>query len=291
MAKPRPSKVKAWWNRLWNWSWDWWRHKPFFLLLVLAALPFLVEQIAPEFVIMTATAWGVSKLELLFILICALLLIAMVSWIVFLVTRPPDPLPRGLLQPEMERLTHLDDAGVRRVQAEIVDPCFPGVYPNEDDILKMYRKNPVMGVAIHSRKENVIVAFACAWPLRAKAAEQILAGKKTENDLEAEDVLPSSANRRATHLLIPVIVVRNPGEKQGIEQNYTLRAAFRDLVCDVYYGDSSRAITFMATGFTQSGIEYCKLLQMSKATEVTMDGKRVPIYSRSLTLQEFKRIF
>lgn len=290
MAKPRPSKIKAWRNRLWNWGWDWWRHKPFFLLLVLAALPFLMEQIAPEFVSMTATAWGVGKLELLLILTGLLLLIAIVSLTIYLLRHPRDPLPDGVVEPDFDWLTHLDDAAVRRVQAEIVDPGFPGVYPNEEDILKMYRKNPVMGVAIHSRKENAIVAFACAWPLRAKAAEEILAGKKTENDLEAEDVLPASANRRAAHLLIPVFVVRNPGTNEGHRQNFKLLAAFRDLVCDVYYGDSPRAITFLATGFTPKGTDYCKLLQMSKTTEVTMDGKRVPIYSRSLTLKEFKRI-
>lgn len=286
MAASGSNKLKARFQRVLRRSWHWWREKPLLLLIPVAGLPFLVEQLAPEFVDMVAARLGLPRITILLLLVALLAAIAISSLVRYVASGSDDPVEP--FETDLERVTRLDDRGVDRVQEQIIRPLFHDASPVEDEIRLMYRKNPEMGVAIRSRSEDALVAFACAWPLNARAAERLLAGRMVENDLRADDILPASRNRRATHLLVPVIAVRDPGTKQGVRQNWALRAAFRDLICDVYFGRQSRPITFVATGFSRNGRRVCEQLGMVRVAEVEMGGEKLPIFTRTMTRQEVR---
>lgn len=271
-------------------AWQWRREKPLLLLIPLALLPFLLEQLAPAFIDMIAARLGVSKMATILIFLALLGTVALFSLLGHLLKGTDDPLEP--FDTDFERITRLDDRGVDRVQQEIVKPLFDEAHPNEEEIRKMYRKNSVMGVAIRSRREDGLVAFACAWPLNARALERLTAGRISENELTAADILPASGNRRATHLLVPIVAVRDPGTKEGVKQHWALRAAFQDLICDIYYDGRPRPITFIATGFSDAGRRICAQLGMARIGEADMgDGEKLPIFTRTMTRQEFKQLF
>jgi hypothetical protein len=228
---------------------------------------------------------------MLLVILATLGVLAMGSLLWSLARMPDDPVAEDLLESDFERQTRLDDKGVDLVQEQIIKPLFGDAHPNTEEIRRMYRKNPVMGVAVRSREEDCFVAFACAWPLSAAAAKRLMAGTMTENELEAAHILPASSNRQARHLLVPVVAVRDPGTREGVKQNWALRAAFQDLICDVYFGDKSRPITFVATGFSEVGRRLCGKLGMADVGEVEMDGEKMPVFTRTMTREEFKRIF
>lgn len=270
--------------------WQWWRERPLLLLIPLGLLPFLLEQLAPEFIEMIAARLGLDKMTTTLLFLALLAAVALLSLIVHIARGSDDPFEA--FEMDFERITRLDDDAVDRVQKEIIKPRFDDAHPDEEEIRRMYRKNPVMGVAIQSRKEKALVAFACAWPLNARALERLADGRISENDLTAADILPASNNRRATHLLVPVVVVRDPGTREGIKQHWALRAAFQDLVCDIYFAGRPRPITFIATGFSTPGRRICEQLGMAKIGETDMgDGEKLPVFSRTMTREEFKQLF
>jgi hypothetical protein len=289
MGASGSSKLRRALRRLPGRLWQWQREKPLLLLIPLALLPFLLEQLTPTFIDMIAARLGLSKPGTILVFLALLGAAALLSFIAHLVKGTDDPLES--FDTDYERITRLDDKGVDRVQAELIKPLFEEAHPNEEEIRKMYRKNPVMGVAIRSRKEDEVVAFACAWPLTARALARLTDGRISENDLTADDILATSRNRRATHLLVPVVAVRDPGTKEGIKQNWALRAAFQDLVCEVYYDRDARPITFVATGFSPAGRRICAQLGMARIGEAEMGGEKLPIFSRTMTRQEFKQVF
>lgn len=291
MGTSTTGRWKTWQSRFLRRAWRWWRDKPLLLFVAGAILPLIVEQLAPEFVAMVAAAFHLSKLMTLLLFAAILGGLAAGSLLYAVARIPDDPVSEDLLESDYERLTHLDDQGVDQVQDQLIKPLFGDAHPDAEEIRKMYRKNPVMGVAIHSREEDAVVAFACAWPLSVDAAKRLLAGRITENELKADDILPASSNRRATHLLVPVVVVRDPGTKEGVKQNWALRSAFKESICKIYFGDKERAITFVATGFSEVGRRLCSKRGMTEVARVEMDGEKLPIYCRTLKRAEFERAF
>jgi len=290
MRTSRSGRLRRAIRRLPGRAWQWRREKPLLLLIPLALLPFLLEQLTPTFIDMIAARLGLSKMATILIFLALLGIAALLSLIAHLAKGSDDPLES--FDTDYERITRLDDKGVDRVQAELIKPLFDEAHPDEEEIRKMYRKNPVMGVAIRSREEDALVAFACAWPINARALERLTAGRISENELTAADILPAKNNRRATHLLVPVVAVRDPGTKDGVKQNWAIRAAFQDLISEVYYDGRARPITFVATGFSAAGRRICAQLGMARIGEADMgEGEKLPVFSRTMTRQEFRQLF
>lgn len=257
----------------------WWRAGSIVLIVLALFVPVVWEKVVEKTVDAVAGALQITEMTAMLVLLFSAALVILVAVLLFM-RGGREPLPAELARTHTVH-RRLDREDVKRVQRDLIDPVFRGANAEEENILEMYRKNPVMGVALSTAADNRYVAFATAWPLTGTAAERILSGAITENDLTPDDVLPESGNAAARHLLIPVVVVRDANRSDGTF--YQLVDAFKQQLCENYFAGADHPITFIATGFSEGGKTMCRRWGFTWHRSVTMSGREVPVYTATLT--------
>lgn len=215
----------------------------------------------------------------------ALMLIVAVFLVVIVILTPPQrtsiDLPdnievrRALSQEQLEKIRH-----------GLHERIYGGVAPANDEINRMYAKNPRMGVALYHTGLDDYVAFATAWPLTDAAAKDLIAGRRTENDLTADDILPESQNTQVRDVLIPAFgASADEGNWQQRCYGYLLRNEMRRALSENFFGKSRRRkLGLIATGFSKSGERVCLSHGMRLVRHVRFadDGKEYPIFVGSI---------
>lgn len=182
---------------------------------------------------------------------------------------------RSLSQEQLEKIRH-----------GLHERIYGGVAPANDEINKMYAKNPRMGVALYHTELDDYVGFATAWPLTDAAAKDLIAGRRTENDLVADDILPESRNAYARDVLIPAFgASADEGQWQQRCYGYLLRNEMRRALCENFFGKSRRRkLGLIATGFSDAGERVCVShdLKLVRHVRFADTGKEYPIFVGSI---------
>jgi hypothetical protein len=290
MVKP---SITAGLNRIYRHFGGWTRDRPLLLVLILPLLATALAVLAPELSEQAAGLMNVKPIMIPLALFAIAVAAIAMGYLIHFRAHPPkeEPISTDILK-DYEHHFRLGRKDIEAIQRDIVEQLFPGVYPKEEEIFRMYEKNPVMGVAIwdpDKGESGQYVAFACAWPIKVRAAEALITGRITENNLTADDILAESQNRRAKYLIVPCIAALDAGTRQGRVWTSELKAAFKDLICDVYFSGGKQSINFIATATSRPGRRICGLYKMRFERDVAIGGKDAPIYVGALTRTDIKR--
>lgn len=207
-------------------------------------------------------------------------------FIVFIIILTPPQRSSIDLPDNIQVRRSLSQEQLEKIRNGLHDRIYGGVAPANDEIDKMYAKNPRMGVALYHADLDDYVAFATAWPLTDAAAKDLLAGRRTENDLVADDVLPEAQNPYARHVLIPAFgASADEGGWQQRCYGVLLRNEMRRALNENFFGKSRRRkIGLIATGFSAAGERICQSQGMHLVRYVRFadTGKEYPVYLGSI---------
>lgn len=169
--------------------------------------------------------------------------------------------------PERLSLVPLEtEAQLREIQTRVVPEVFGSYTPPDEQVYRIFAKNRATTIGLFSADLNRFVGFATIWPLTPQAAAEIKAGKRVEEDLTADDVLPSEANAGAAHAIVPGIAcIRDAARPGSRERGALLLTGFADFVLREYLSDRTHSLQLLASAYSKDGLRICNLVRMAPA--------------------------
>lgn len=94
------------------------------------------------------------------------------------------------------------DEDARLLTEELVARVFPDGSIDPEHSLKAHKKNPRRLVGLIDAKTGQIAGWSSIWPVTVDAGKAIECGKRLDDDLKVEDVLPARSNKKAKYLVL-----------------------------------------------------------------------------------------
>ncbi len=273
------SRLTKWWLN----SVDWYRRQPMALKILLLVLPLLIGKIVDQLLKWLGAAtslpdWAVAALVVVFLAIAAMASRSL--------HHPEEadsfpPLDFG----DLEVHNSFSIEQLERLRTGLHQEIYGGAAPLGDEITRMYLANPVMGVGLYDPARRDYVAFATAWPLTDASGEKLIRGEITENDLVATDILPADQNGKANYVIVPAFgATKRHGLRDRTALGFKLSNELRRAMRRNFFPNRRRAITLIATGFSEDGCKWCRGNQMQERTRIRFadSPKSYPVFSRRL---------
>ena len=158
------------------------------------------------------------------------------------------------------------EAQLRDIQTRVVPEVFGSYTPPDEQVYRIFAKNRATTIGLFSTDLNRFVGFATIWPLTPAAAADIKSGKRVEEELTADDIVPLEANATARYAVIPGIAcVRDAARPGSRERGAALLEGFAEFVLREYLADRAHALQLIASAFSKDGLRMCNLVRMSPA--------------------------
>lgn len=270
----------AWLNTV-----DWYRRQPWPLKFALVLAPLFIGKVVDEALNLAGRHTGLTAGSIAMIGIGALAAVALLSRGRH-DTDGIDGFPPIDLEDDIEVHGSFSRVQLEQLRGNLHAEIYGGSAPLGEEITRMYERNPVMGVGLFHCARQDYVGFATAWPLTKDAAKRIISGVMTENDLTADDVLPSSENARAEYVLVPAFgATRRHGDADRRLLGFKLTNELRRTIRRNFFARQNRRITLIATGFSEDGRKWCRRNGMAERCRVRFSGDPAsyPVFTRVLT--------
>jgi hypothetical protein len=201
--------------------------------------------------------------------------------------------------PERLRVIAIEtEAQLREIQEGVVAEVFGSYTPPDEEVYRIFRRNPRRSIGLYSDDLSRFVGFASIWPITEEAAVAIKKGERVEEDLTANDILPVAENATARFAVIPGIAVL-PDERGTDARGAVLLPAFRRFIIAEYLPGRGRSIELIASAFSKDGLWLCGQLGMDPIGSFThapgkrlwlfRKGKEMPLFVKEVTAQTLRR--
>lgn len=260
------------------------------IVVTLAPITWASSQLLPEFKTLVTGWFGISDRTLFLAVlgtgIVALTLYIAINWRdIFQSNQGLD----GLI--ERSHIVRIDTEGqLRQIQEGLVPEIF-GVYSAPDEeVYRIFRKNPRRSIALYSDELNRFVGFASIWPITPEAAAAIKEGRRVEEDLTEADILPLSENQTAKFAVIPAIAVLPDERRENDGRGFKLMRAFVKFIIEEYLASPGRSIQLIASGYSRQGISLCTRYGMHPLGDFQHSGGQNPAAQDNRAAAFLKRL-
>lgn len=267
----------------------------FLVVVILSVIAFAAAQLWSE-VRLAVTAWFGSERMFNLVMLGAGL-ISLLAYVIWKRVFQPD---QGLRQLERLRAVPIEtEAQLREIQEGVVADIFGSYTPPDEEVYRIFRKNPRRSIGLYSDDEGAFVGFASIWPITAEAANAIKRGERVEEDLTIDDIIPADQNMAAEFAVIPGIAVLPNDRGETEQRGVRLILAFGKFIGNEYLSGRGRSIEIIASAFSRDGLAMCRKFEMTPLGTFSHSvgrwlwffpkGKRMPLFHRRFTLADVRR--
>ncbi|WP_422056743.1 hypothetical protein [Sphingomonas sp.] len=262
-------------------------------VVLVSVFAFLVAKLWDAGTDLLVENMGLGKL-VVYAILAALVLVFLLGYIAFYareigrygLSMPPPAHGEELVILPIDSLALLRD-----IQERIVPAIFQGATPPNDEVYRMFERNQRRSIGLYSKDQAQMVGFASCWPITREAAEAIKAGTLIEEDLTAEQLLPTAQNREAEYVIVPGVAVMEADTRRGARRGMALMYGLRRFIIEEYLHHPDRSVELIATAARGKGEEWCKRIGMTLHRVVDHgDGQPLPLYVKRVTLADLLRL-
>lgn len=201
-------------------------------------------------------------------------------------TRVDDPVaaPRDA-KFECRVLDTLADAAL--INHHLVSRMFPDGSIDTDHALRAQEKNPCRLIGLIDRDSAEVAGWSSLWPVTVSAGEAIERGRRTDDDLKVDDLLPKSRNSSARYLvLLSFGILPEYRNARECPTRRLGRFAIGHIITN-FLKTSDRSIRLVAVAYSAEGERMCKLLGLKpNGCNVTYPtGQRKPVFVGDATME------
>ncbi|MES2157327.1 MAG: hypothetical protein V4512_05955 [Pseudomonadota bacterium] len=148
----------------------------------------------------------------------------------------------------------------RELQDQVVRRFFPSSnLPNLATQAQTHNNERLIGLF---DQQNMLVGYCALWPIRKDVAEHILAGEMTDDDLTISDLLPTTRNTEATHIVIVGFAVLPEVRAVNRYAAYRLIRKVQEVLGERYLTTPRRKLHLLAIAYSKEGESLCEKMGM-----------------------------
>lgn len=185
-----------------------------------------------------------------------------------------------------------DEAELIQLNTVVVPKIFPDASPSLEQVSAVHKKNKscVMGLFVDNVK---IAGWAAAWPINYEAAQKLLSGRMSDDQLDADDIVSDFNNKRVKYLSVIAIAIlpkfRHRGNPSSLK---VLGSGFLWHIHETFLANEDDSLTLVATAYSDVGEVMCRRMGMHHNgcfTKYSNVADPKPIYQGVVNRSEIRR--
>ncbi len=178
------------------------------------------------------------------------------------------------------------------INHELVQRIFPDGSIETDHALRAQSKNPFRLLGLIDSETDQIAGWSSLWPVTVAAGQAIEQGRRTDDDLKFEDLLPATRNCSTKYLVLLSFGIL-PEYRNAAECPARRMGRFViDHIINTFLCSTERSLRLVAVAYSREGERMCRLLGLEPngCCARYPTGKSKPVFAGDVTIKSLIEI-